>query len=161
MLDEFARCYLLKTGLIFDVAKRHIRWVGCLLHFPTSLLIICRCLAHIINLATQALISTRSKAKYYDPEADESHVPDLAATERDEVGLVRAITVKVRSSSQCKELFKSIQVEDNVAPLQLLLDMKVRWGSTHVMLLRAESRKEVSWIIILSPVLANTSPASW
>ena len=106
-----------------------------------------RCLAHIINLATQALISTRSKAKYYDNNFDDSDVPDLAATERDEVGLIRAITVKVRSSSQRKELFKSIQAEDKVAPLQLLLDMRVRWGSTHAMLLRAESRKEVGYIL--------------
>jgi hypothetical protein len=28
-------------------------------------------------------------------------------------------------------------------PLQLLLDMKVRWSSTFVMLTRAESRKDV------------------
>lgn len=105
-----------------------------------------RCLAHIINLATQALISLRSKAKYYDSNAEESHVPDLTATERDEVGLVRSICVKACSSSQRKELFKSVQAEDGIKPLQLLLDMKVRWGSTHAMLLRAESRKEVSFI---------------
>ena len=49
------------------------------------------CLAHVINLATQALISTYSKAPYYDPEKPEAHVP----SSRDEVGLVRAIAVKV------------------------------------------------------------------
>jgi hypothetical protein len=49
------------------------------------------CLAHIINLATQALISTYSKAPHFDPKDPEAHVP----TSRDEVGLVRAITVKV------------------------------------------------------------------
>ena len=54
-----------------------------------------RCLAHIINLATQALISTRSKAKYYSADAEDAHIPDLAATDRDETGLVRAICVKV------------------------------------------------------------------
>ncbi|PPQ87326.1 hypothetical protein CVT26_004408, partial [Gymnopilus dilepis] len=124
MLDEFANCYRFKTGKIFDVAKRHIR-----------------CLAHIINLATQALISTRSKAKYYSADSDDGHLPDLNAPDRDEVGLIRAITVKARSSSQRKELFKTIQIENKVPPRQLLLDMKVRWGSTHVMLLRAESRK--------------------
>src|SRR5271156_5080959 len=105
-----------------------------------------RCLAHIINLATQALIATRSKAKYYSPDADDAHIPDLTTRERDEVGLVRAICVKARSSSQRKELFKSIQVEKKLRPLQLLLDMKVRWGSTYVMLMRAEERKEVRLI---------------
>jgi hypothetical protein len=54
-----------------------------------------RCLAHIINLATQALISKRSQSKFYDAEAPEAHVPDVLAANRDEVGLVRAICVKV------------------------------------------------------------------
>lgn len=121
----------------------------------------CRCLAHIINLATQALISTRSKAKYYDPNAEDSHVPNSEpGADRDEVGLIRAIAVKARSSSQRKEIFKAIQVEDNKPPLQLLLDMKVRWGSTHAMLLRAESRKDVSSLVFFFPVVTNVSPAS-
>lgn len=54
-----------------------------------------RCLAHIINLVTQALISKRSKSKFYDAEAPEAHIPDVSAAYRDEVGLVRAICVKV------------------------------------------------------------------
>ena len=59
-----------------------------------------RCLAHIINLATQAIISTRSNAKFYDGSADENELPeDLGATERDEIGIIRAICVKVCSIS--------------------------------------------------------------
>ena len=55
-----------------------------------------RCLAHIINLATQAVISTRSKAKFYDGSLDENELPeDLGAADRDEIGIVRAICVKV------------------------------------------------------------------
>jgi hypothetical protein len=50
------------------------------------------CLAHVINLATQALISTYSRAPHFDPKDPEAHIP----TSRDEVGLVRAIVVKVR-----------------------------------------------------------------
>jgi hypothetical protein len=143
MLDKFARCYTRKTGKVFDVRKRHIRsvfFVTCR-HCPTF--IVYSCLAHIINLATQALISTRSKAKYYSPDTDDAHIPDLAAAERDEVGLVQVISVKAQSSSQCKQLFQSIQVENMTKPLQLLLNMKVRWGSTYVMLTWAQSRKEV------------------
>ncbi|KAF8805384.1 hypothetical protein BYT27DRAFT_7105129, partial [Phlegmacium glaucopus] len=49
------------------------------------------CLAHIINLATQALISTYSKSPHFDPKNPEAHVP----TSWDEVELVRAIAVKV------------------------------------------------------------------
>ena len=51
----------------------------------------CSCLAHVINLATQTLISTYSKSPHFDPKNPEAHIP----TSRDEVGLVRAISVKV------------------------------------------------------------------
>jgi hypothetical protein len=53
------------------------------------------CLAHVINLATQALIGGYSKTKFFDPEKPEDHTPDVEDFERDVVGLVRAITVKV------------------------------------------------------------------
>jgi hypothetical protein len=42
-----------------------------------------------------------------------------------------------------KSYSKGIQARESVTPLQLLLDMKVQWGSTYVMLHRADSRKEV------------------
>jgi hypothetical protein len=53
------------------------------------------CLAHVINLATQALIKGHSKAKYYSPANPDEHIPDVDAYLRDEVGLIRAIAVKV------------------------------------------------------------------
>jgi hypothetical protein len=41
-------------------------------------------------------------------------------------------------------LFKKIQVGKGVSsPVQLLLDMKIRWGSTYVMLNRVEINREV------------------
>ncbi|KAF8230107.1 hypothetical protein L208DRAFT_1283531, partial [Tricholoma matsutake] len=46
----------------------------------------------VINLATQALITTYSKSKHYNPAKPDA---DLARPEHDEVGLVRAICVKV------------------------------------------------------------------
>jgi predicted RNA-binding protein with PUA-like domain len=63
------------------------------LFFNPSVLILMSisCLAHVINLATQALISTQSKSPYFDPKMPDAHVP----TCRDEVGLVRAIVVKI------------------------------------------------------------------
>lgn len=125
----------------------------------------CRCLAHVCHLATRALISTYSQASFYDPES-----PDLAVTitegRRDEIGLVRAIVVKVspctsspflliylsiqaRSSAQRKQLFADIQRRPpNPCPepkvTQLLLDMPIRWSSTYVMIDRAEKKKKVS-----------------
>jgi hypothetical protein len=54
-----------------------------------------RCLAHIINLATQALIKGHSKAKHYNPALPDEHIPSTEGIDRDEIGLVRAIAVKV------------------------------------------------------------------
>ena len=62
----------------FDGTRRRIGW-----------------LAHIINLATQALITAQSKSPHYDPKKPDAHLPDITAAVRDEVGLVRAISVKV------------------------------------------------------------------
>ena len=59
-----------------------------------------RCLAHIINLAAQALITGYSKTKFFDPAHPEAHNPvSLEDSERDVVGLIRAIAVKVLSIS--------------------------------------------------------------
>ena len=55
-----------------------------------------RCLAHIINLATQAVITTCSKSKFYDGNLDNDELPeDVGASERDDIGIVHAICVKV------------------------------------------------------------------
>jgi hypothetical protein len=115
------------------------------------------CLAHVINLATQMLISTYSKSPHFDPKEPDAHIP----TSRDEVGMVRAIVVKVctipcefsqllttavqeRSSSKRKEMWKTIQTKmGHGRAIQLILDMKVRWSSTYLMLDRTEKKKEV------------------
>jgi len=65
------------------------------LHLANILSVTIRCLAHVINLATQALIKGYSKSKHYDPSKPDDHIPDINAELRDEVGLVRAIAVKV------------------------------------------------------------------
>ena len=116
----------------------------------------------------QALISTQSKSKFYNPNiANNNQVPDIVAGEHDEVRLICSICVKVThlpplfcwitsfffsqawSSSQCKGLFKNVQVHKGVKLLQLLLDMPVRWGSTYVMVHRADSQKEVVYIPLI------------
>jgi hypothetical protein len=84
-----------------------------LLLFGTSLALnLCRCLAHIINLATQSLILTRSKSKYFsgDPN-DDNLLEDLGSSEHDEIGLVHSICVKVshlRSSHLITPLISNV-----------------------------------------------------
>jgi len=56
----------------------------------------CSCLTHVIDLGTQVLISTYSKAPHYTPHSPQAHEPDSTQHgDRDEIGLVRAISVKV------------------------------------------------------------------
>lgn len=55
------------------------------------------------------------------------------------------IVTQERSSSKRKEMWKTVQSRaGNPRPVQLLLDMKVRWSSTYLMLDRAERNKAVS-----------------
>ncbi|KAF8336664.1 ribonuclease H-like domain-containing protein [Amanita rubescens] len=92
------------------------------------------------------LTSSTSRRRPFSPLTET--VIEHRGTQRDEVGLVRAICVKEHLSAQHKELFKRIQLRDedghipSKRPKQLLMDMKVRWSSTYVMLERAESLKD-------------------
>ncbi|KAJ7730047.1 hypothetical protein B0H14DRAFT_2640304 [Mycena olivaceomarginata] len=99
------------------------------------------CLAHVINLATQKLISTYSKASHFNIHDSNAHIPDTSLSHdgiRDEIGLLRAIAVKERSSAKRKELSRGIQIRDKTDPdgaaRQMIPDMKVRWSSTYAML---------------------------
>ncbi|KAK0430160.1 hypothetical protein EV421DRAFT_1809158 [Armillaria borealis] len=49
------------------------------------------CKSHVVNLSSQKMIKTYSKSSHFDPKDPEAHHPQ----DRDEVGLIRAITVKV------------------------------------------------------------------
>lgn len=51
-----------------------------------------RCLAHIINLAMQALILTHSKSKHYNPAEPDADL--MVGNGHDVVGIVQAISVK-------------------------------------------------------------------
>ena len=49
-------------------------------------------------MATQAVIAARSKSRHYNGDPSDDHLPeDVEATERDEIGVVRAICIKVRT----------------------------------------------------------------
>ena len=132
---------------------------------------------HIINLATQAVISMHSKAKYYDGSPDENELPeDLGAAEHDKIGIIHAICIKVclfsfnscdphltsttmkaHSSAQRKAVFKAIQDRCNVPTVQLLVDMKVQWSLTFIMLTCAELHREAIDKFVLELGVKETS----
>lgn len=96
MMDEFSKLIMEKTGKTFNGNKRRIRYdIFKLLFKYLNSFSMLSCLAHVINLATQALIKTYTKSKHYNPASPEDHMPITTGNDRDEVGLIRAISVKV------------------------------------------------------------------
>ena len=75
-------------GVSYSVSSQLIKMSCILIH-------LFRCLAHIINLATQALLSAHSSAKHYDPAKPTDHEPDVDIFLCDEIGLIQAIVIKV------------------------------------------------------------------
>ena len=75
-------------------ALHSVWYILALLVYPI-LTALTRCLAHVINLATQAVIKSHSKSKFYDPSKPEDHIPETLAFTWDAVGLVCAICVEV------------------------------------------------------------------
>lgn len=117
MMKEFARRLKKKHKKVYHGGEDHIRYALPDLSPTKMAYSIClrSCLAHVINLATQALIKHRSPAAYYDSNTPDAHVPSLDPTpelgfRRDELALVRAIFVKVRIMywPSCLSNFKSV-----------------------------------------------------
>ena len=89
MIEELALRYQQKTGKLYDFKNRHIRYAKRSITIEINHLPFSRCLAHIINLATQALMKTWSSAKYYSPhKEDQEDLDDGSSAEHDELGLV-------------------------------------------------------------------------
>ena len=156
-------CYTtLKASLMLQIFGKGVRH-GATKHFifgewPTilsrcSCSIWSRCLAHIINLATQVLLAAHSPAKHYDSTKPTEHEPDVDMYLCDEMGLVQVIVVKVSTlywtfsclivnfhfegsflSKAQRTSSKHSDTHWTEASLMLLMDMKVCWSSTFNML---------------------------
>lgn len=78
MMEQFQRCVETKCNQTFIADQRRIRYVRhCLLCGKVYRPRCIRCLAHIVNLATQAVIKATSAAPLYNLHEPESHIPDL------------------------------------------------------------------------------------
>ena len=96
MLGEVARLYDLRYQKEFPWRERKIKQVA--ISFSTCHIShgMYSCLSHIINLGSQALISTYSKSPHYAPHDLKAHEPDTwIHGNHDEIGLIHAICVKV------------------------------------------------------------------
>jgi hypothetical protein len=85
----------LNTTRCFPGPSAKLSKSRCRQRTTATLTLLYSCLAHVINLATQTLIATYSKAPHYNPHDPKGHEP----TTRDEIGLIRSICVKVRLSA--------------------------------------------------------------
>ncbi|KAJ7794391.1 hypothetical protein B0H14DRAFT_3557446 [Mycena olivaceomarginata] len=117
----------------------------------TMLVELARLLLAATNRVWDPIEHRINKSPHFNPHDPNAHVPTtetLPGSTRDEIGLVRAIAVKERSSSKRKELFKTIQTRSQADPAviakQMVLDMKVRWSSTFAMLKRGYQLRKAS-----------------
>ena len=99
IMMHFAAMIQWATGKEFNAVKWQIQWDSSSSHHVLlfgSLIYLKRCLVHIINLVTQAVISKYSKSKYHDPEkSDDDLMVSMTAYHWDKVGLIWTIMVKV------------------------------------------------------------------
>jgi hypothetical protein len=89
MMKKFAARLETTTGKKYNWKKRKIKCASPQT-YQVWLLTNNSCLAHVINLAMQMLISTYSKSLHFNPKQPDAHI----LTSHNEVGLVRAIVVK-------------------------------------------------------------------
>ena len=109
MMVEFASRLETRTTMPYGARANRVQYAMCLLSIAVCHnTLLCSCLAHIINLMTQALLTNFSRSLHYDPQHPDRHLPpdvgpdSLAVpNSRDVVGLVRMITVKVRQFYCC------------------------------------------------------------
>lgn len=80
----------------WEFNKYHIRYVIC--PYKTWILFSFsnRCMAHVINLATQVFLLQCSSTAHFDPENPKGHELDLFSDFHDVIGLLQAIGVKVQ-----------------------------------------------------------------
>jgi len=78
-----------------------------------------RCFAHILNLATQAILKP-----FDEPDDDETTMPSKALSK------LSKIVSSIRSSPQRREIFHAQCSSTGITPKCLILDVRTRWNST-------------------------------
>ena len=100
-----------------------------------------RCLAHVINLATQEILKF---IKAGEAQNENTILEEISEGFIDIIPKLRKLIVKIRSSLQRRTRFsRQCEIHHN-EPLNLILDVKTRWNSTYLMLERAKKLRNVS-----------------
>ncbi|CAB4492734.1 unnamed protein product [Rhizophagus irregularis] len=106
-----------------------------------------RCLAHVINLAAQQVLTT-----FKATDNDESSNEEVGSL----IVKLRTLIKKIKASPQQVDKFKAQCKVANVPNLNVILDVRTRWNSTYDMLVRARKLKEP--LNILSNSDSNLRP---
>ncbi|GBC19616.2 zinc finger BED domain-containing protein RICESLEEPER 2-like [Rhizophagus irregularis DAOM 181602=DAOM 197198] len=98
----------------------------------------CHCIAHIMNLAVQEILK-QIKAGEAEPE---DAILEMPINTGEVIPKLRKLIVKIRASPQRQEKFACHAEAAGLKELQLILDVKTRWNSTHNLLERALKMRE-------------------
>jgi hypothetical protein len=135
-----------------------------------------RCLAHVINLAVQALLrELGAEASDDDRSLDDDAATPAADGDRSLGGNAVAqapkfsciaklhrLVVKVRSTPQRRNEFKRQCKFSGTAEKEPIRDVRTRWNSTHAMIKRAcELREPLSRLVKAGPELSAPSGEEW
>ncbi|CAB4493214.1 unnamed protein product [Rhizophagus irregularis] len=92
------------------------------------------CLTHVMNLAAQQALTTLKAIEDNEP-SNENSGGSL-------IHKLRTLIKKIKASPQQQEKFKAQCKVANISNLNVILDVRTRWNSTHDMLMRARTLKE-------------------
>ena len=113
------------------------------------LIFITHCLAHIINLTCQEILKNIKAGE----AQDEDEILKEISNGNDDINVIpklRKLIVKIRASPQRKERFNRQSNLYSGNSLNLILDVKMRWNSTYLMLERALKLQEVSNFVYMN-----------
>jgi hypothetical protein len=146
-IDKLLCCFktaCLDRGVTFDKEEQHVR-----------------CVAHITNLAVQALLRELGT----EPSSAGSSRDDGTTTQAGNVPCVaklRRIVLNIRSSPQRRNALKGQCEACSIRSKKLIIDVRTRWNSTYFMIERArELRIPLSNLAKLNINLPRLSDEEW
>ena len=157
MMQEVAAHLRDAAGRKYDWQKRKIKWVFCNAQIQKLIILQLSCTCHqLSNSGTYINIQQVSTFRPKEPwsacsnkswwgRVSQGNYSQSMCLSRDSlIEAWKLIAIQEHSSSKQKAMWKTVQSKAGIArPVQLIVDMKVWWSSTYLMLDRAEWYKMV------------------